>query len=288
VIDIPGSPAKIRNLTYVGHTGLRRRERVNDMAVTLRQMSAEEFVGRRAELVRDSADSLAAYLGLAVPEAAAQVERATAAALPLGPDTPDHLLRTAVADGAVIGWIWLSLPGTFMPDLAWVSDVAVDPPFRSRGYGRAIMLAGEAELAGRGLTRVGLNVDGRNDRARHLYDRLGYTVTGQQWAREIDAGAGDRSVTLTSDGTAILDGHRVGRVVYTDHHRDRPGQGWISELNYDSPEHGAAILTAVQDDLAGRGARRLGIEVAGTDGARPRLLAGLGFRLIAQQMEKRL
>ena len=260
------------------------------MAVVLQPMSVPEFADRRVGLIRDTADSLSAQLGLPVPEAEAVAERATAATLPLGPETPDHLLRTAVDDGRVVGWIWISMPGTFVPDTAWISDVEVDPPFRSQGYGRAIMLAGEAVLTGSGIDRVGLNVDGRNERARRLYEKLGYAVTRQQWALAL----GDlprvtgSPVTLSRDGTATVDGRTVGRVAYTDHHRDRPGTGWITEFTAGSRAHRAAIIVAVGQDLLGRGARSLGTEVAGDDRELRALVEELGFRLIAQQMTKRI
>ena len=260
------------------------------MDVTLRPMADSEFPARRAELVRDTALSLAAYHGLSVPEAEAQAQRATAASLPDGPATRGHLLRTAVADGRVVGWIWLSLPGTFHPEVAWVSDVAVDEAYRSRGAGRAVMLAGEAELAARGIGRAGLNVDGGNDRARRLYDRLGYAVTRQQWSRALTTvpAAHDVPATLGPDGTARIGDRPVGRAVWTDRHRGRPGRGWLTEWEYGDPVYGAAILAAVEAELVHRGAQSLGTEVAGDDHDRRLLVQRLGFRLLAQQMEKPL
>jgi mycothiol synthase len=258
------------------------------MDVVLRTMTPQEFVARRAELVRDSADSLAAYLGLSVPEAEMRAEQATAASLPLGPQTRNQMLRTAEAGGTVVGWIWLSLPGTFFPDVAWVSDVEVDPPYRRQGYGRAIMQGAEVLLAERGIARAGLNVDGRNETARRLYDSLGYALLKQQWARALGdiPGSLEVEVTLGADGTATAGGREVGRVAYADHHRDRPGMGWISELEYDRPAHGAAIVAAVERELVRLGGRSVGLDVTGGDESRRRLVERLGFVLMSQQMEK--
>jgi hypothetical protein len=95
-------------------------------------------------------------------------------------------------------------------------------------------------------------------------------------------------VTLDPDGTARIGDHPVGRAVWTDRHRDRPGMGWLTEWQYCDPAHGAAILAAVEAELVRRGARSLGTEVTGDDRDRRRLVLQPGFRLLAQQMEKAL
>ena len=258
------------------------------MDIVLRPMTPREFSVRRAELVRDTAGSLAGHLGLTVPEAEMRAEQATAASLPLGVETQNHLLRTAMAGPAVVGWIWLSLPGTFHPDLGWVSDIEVDPPHRCQGFGSLIMWEAESHLAGLAVSRVGLSVDGRNDTAFRMYDRIGYETVRQQWARHLTdiPGSLEVEVTLDAAGVATAGGRAVGRVEFADHHRDSPGMGWISALDYDTPAHGAAIIAAVERDLVRRGGRSVGLEIAGADGSRRRLVEKLGFQLMAQQMEK--
>jgi mycothiol synthase len=260
------------------------------MNVVLREMYTEEFTVRRAELVRDTAASLAAYRGLSVRETELLAEQSTADLLPDGPQSPRQLLRTALDGDRVVGWVWISLPGTYASGVAWISDVAVDPEFHSRGYGRAIMTAAEKDLAERGLDRVGLSVDGGNAVARALYEKLGYEVIRQQWARALGdiPGTPESPVTLAADGTATVDGRPVGRVCWTDRHRDRPGTGWISEFDADPADHGAQILAAVERDLVRRGARSIGTEIGGEDHGMRRLLQRSGFELMAQQMEKPL
>lgn len=119
------------------------------------------------------------------PETAIAQSRAEhEALLPAGLATPGHLLYTAVDEtGAAVGMLWLALPGS--KRMAWVYDVWVEPSARGKGYGRAIMLAGERELAGRGVAELGLNVFGSNATARHLYESLGYQVTSQQMAKPL-------------------------------------------------------------------------------------------------------
>jgi len=58
-----------------------------------------------------------------------------------------------------------------MPDrVGWVGELGVLPRFRSRGIGRALLLAGFGVLASRGATTARLNVDGQNETgATRLY-----------------------------------------------------------------------------------------------------------------------
>jgi len=137
------------------------------------------------------------YLARAVPEyAASKVQAAMHAAedaerlareelerlAPDGPATPGHLLFTAVDEGAAVGILWLGLPVEWRPQ-PWVYDIWVDEIHQGKGYGRAIMLAAERELAARGLHELGLNVFGYNTPAIKLYESLGYEVTAQQMTK---------------------------------------------------------------------------------------------------------
>ncbi|MET8147772.1 GNAT family N-acetyltransferase [Actinoplanes sp. NPDC049668] len=153
------------------------------MALTLLEMDDRDFAARRELMVTGYATAIAVARKLSARDAAAESERDIAERLPRGAATRGQLLRKAVVDGAEIGWIWVSLPGTTMPDMAWICDVEVDAGRRGRGYGAAIIEAVEAELAGLGVSRLGLNVFGDNDTARRLYERLGFDVTAQQWSR---------------------------------------------------------------------------------------------------------
>ena len=47
---------------------------------------------------------------------------------------------------------------------------------RGRGYGRALMEAADREAQRRGAQSIGLNVFGRNDVARRMYESSGYQV----------------------------------------------------------------------------------------------------------------
>ena len=58
--------------------------------------------------------------------------------------------------------------------LAHVEVLAVDPAAQGRGVARALMKAAEGWAREVGLARISLNVWAQNERARGLYEHLGY------------------------------------------------------------------------------------------------------------------
>jgi ribosomal protein S18 acetylase RimI-like enzyme len=104
--------------------------------------------------------------------------------LPEGVRTNGMLLFTAFDGDEQVGMLWLALPSARRRQ-AWVYELWVAPTVRSRGYGRAIMRAGERELAARGVAEIGLNVFGDNTTAIGLYESLGYKVIAQQMTKPV-------------------------------------------------------------------------------------------------------
>lgn len=145
--------------------------------------------------VRPMGDAeLAAYADGAVAAYAAEREAAGESAalalatarasfdelLPGGRAGPDqHLMAVHVGD-AVAGRVWVC---ERWPAQAWVYDVEVDPAFRGRGVGAAAMVHGARLARDLGHRWLGLNVFGPNTHARGLYERLGYVVEEEHWAR---------------------------------------------------------------------------------------------------------
>jgi ribosomal protein S18 acetylase RimI-like enzyme len=148
-------------------------------------MTAEELAARLTEVMDGFAESLVAATGVPLDEARVDAARRTDELLPRGVDTDGMLLWIAEAGGRPVGWIWVALPRPSRPGTAWIYMVAVDEDQRGKGYGRAVMLAAEAELARRGVPKLGLNVFGHNTNAIRLYESLGFQVTEQQMAKRL-------------------------------------------------------------------------------------------------------
>lgn len=115
--------------------------------------------------------------------------------LPGGRPGPDqHLLAVRTGDETA-GRVWVC---ERWPAQAWVYDVEVEPAFRGRGVGAAAMVHGARLARDLGHRWLGLNVFGPNTHARRLYERLGYVVEEEHWARPIPP----------QGGAAAVDGRR--------------------------------------------------------------------------------
>lgn len=62
----------------------------------------------------------------------------------------------------------------------YVVDLLTHPDFRSRGVGTALLRACEEAALGHGAYHIGLGVAVTNERARALYERLGYYDAGME------------------------------------------------------------------------------------------------------------
>ena len=89
-------------------------------------------------------------------------------------EVQSHVTLVAHSDGRRVGFLLMldGLPDevTALPQ-AFVAYMAVEPDFRNRGVGRALLQAAEAEARGRGLPHMALMVTEENHAARRLYER---------------------------------------------------------------------------------------------------------------------
>lgn len=58
----------------------------------------------------------------------------------------------------------------------YIAEIAVDKKYRSKGYGRKIIEDVLNHAKNNGYKRVTLDVDFRNEKAKLLYERLGFEV----------------------------------------------------------------------------------------------------------------
>jgi GNAT superfamily N-acetyltransferase len=110
------------------------------------------------------------------PEAAtAQAETQMEQLFPGGQPSAEQVVFVLEADGERVGELWLAeREDMSRRPCLFVYDIRVDKAHHGRGYGKAAMLLAEDEARRRGLDRVALNVFGRNEVARRLYQSLGY------------------------------------------------------------------------------------------------------------------
>jgi ribosomal protein S18 acetylase RimI-like enzyme len=108
-----------------------------------------------------------------LPDAAPHNDPATAIRKKLAVER--DLFFVALSDGAVVGTVM----GGYDGHRGWVYAVAVQPPFRRRGIGTALIRRLEDTLLERGCLKVNLQVRASNAGVVAFYERLGYSV--EEW-----------------------------------------------------------------------------------------------------------
>ena len=92
---------------------------------------------------------------------------------------------SVIADGEVVGCLWMGRPFSGDEATWYVFYVEVDASRRGEGLGRRTMQAAEEWSRSRGAKRIALNVFGHNVAARSLYDSLGYGVVATQMSKDL-------------------------------------------------------------------------------------------------------
>jgi ribosomal protein S18 acetylase RimI-like enzyme len=91
-------------------------------------------------------------------------------------------------DGGELAGFALAFPHSpGEPDLGWIGNLGVRPPWRRRGLGETLLRAALEQLRRRGVSRAGLGVDAENATgALRLYRRAGLRVVrqGNNWAMQ--------------------------------------------------------------------------------------------------------
>jgi ribosomal protein S18 acetylase RimI-like enzyme len=144
--------------------------------VTLSPITDAEFPGWRDRAAESFAAGVGPARGLAPDDALKLAYEETDKLLPDGPATEDHTVWVAWHADAPVGSLWISTG----PRVPFIFGIEVAAEQRGKGYGRAIMLAGEDECRRLGYSQLGLNVFGNNATAIGLYESLGYAVISQQ------------------------------------------------------------------------------------------------------------
>lgn len=67
-----------------------------------------------------------------------------------------------------------------LPPEAEILTIAIDPVHQGKGFGRALLVAAMSRARDAGATRLFLEVDAVNMRARRLYETTGFTETARR------------------------------------------------------------------------------------------------------------
>ncbi|MGI6161178.1 MAG: ribosomal protein S18-alanine N-acetyltransferase [Christensenellales bacterium] len=110
-----------------------------------------------------------------------------------------------VLDGKIVTYcgMWIII------DEAHITNIAVHPDYRRRGFGRAMMIEMMERAIGMGVNMMSLEVRKSNFAARAMYERLGYRQAGLRVAYYHDNDE-DAIVMWNRDLSASLDAVRSG------------------------------------------------------------------------------
>lgn len=141
-------------------------------------MRPTEWESFETRAMNGYARTLATPEGSSSSAARQRAEAEHALLLPDGINSPGHFFYVIEApDGRRLGTIWFAEQVEAGTRYAYLYDIEVDEQARGTGVGEAAMLALEAEVRGRGLAWIDLNVSGPNRIARALYSKLAYQET---------------------------------------------------------------------------------------------------------------
>ena len=105
-------------------------------------------------------------------------------------DNEDSLVLVAEAHGAVVGYLYASIEPRNWKELreraGFVHDILVTEASRGGGLAQALMDEAFAWMRQHNVPRVLLWTAAPNDRARRLFERLGFRATMVEMTKELD------------------------------------------------------------------------------------------------------
>jgi ribosomal protein S18 acetylase RimI-like enzyme len=118
-------------------------------------------------------------------EALEKANKEIEALLPQGLKTADNFFFTLYDSNDAIGRIWMKVK-THPSKSGFIYEVFIEEKYRSKGYGKSLMLLLEEKARELGLQSLGLHVFGSNRVARKLYETIGYEATSMHMVKKLE------------------------------------------------------------------------------------------------------
>jgi RimJ/RimL family protein N-acetyltransferase len=148
-----------------------------------------------ADFLRWEEESLADYISEKVKagnDDAPSPERARhefLSLLPQGRFTKNNYIYSIADENdsdRTVGIIWYAADTPEFPkNTLFIYDIVIEEHRRGKGYGKAALLLLEDRARALGKRRIALHVFAHNERARRLYEELGYRPTNIVMAKEL-------------------------------------------------------------------------------------------------------
>jgi len=155
-------------------------------------MKPEEFPRYRDYFIVDYANEMATNYGYPLEESRAIAQKELQDDLPQTVSTPEHYLfcieetcdaTTATTGHRIIGYLWYQHAAN--EGSVFILDYVLFEEFRGMGHGKAALIALEVKLRQSGVKEIKLRVAFDNVRAFHLYQKLGFTITGYNMIKRL-------------------------------------------------------------------------------------------------------
>ncbi|WP_207941131.1 hypothetical protein DOK78_001326 [Enterococcus sp. DIV2402] len=103
--------------------------------------------------------------------------------LPKGIDTPNHYLYSICLKEKLIGHTWMFFNS--LEQTAFIYDIHIFEGYQNQGYGTSVMTILEEYAQKLGAQKLSLHVFGYNQRALHVYQKVGYHITDYNLSKEL-------------------------------------------------------------------------------------------------------
>jgi len=153
--------------------------------VELKLMTTEAYARFTKLSLLDFAEAKSRAERLTLTEGHRIAHDAWESLLPQGQQTPLHHFCTAWKDGQDIGMVWFKEERGWSSPYGYLYQVWIWDEFQGKGWGEAVMNALETKLKEIGLPRLRLHVFAFNERARKLYEKMGYEATNLVMMKEL-------------------------------------------------------------------------------------------------------
>ncbi|XTZ39953.1 GNAT family N-acetyltransferase [Salmonella enterica] len=155
--------------------------------IEFRPMREEEYSGYLEYFITDYAREIASNYRLCADDSLARAKQEIAEDLPEGVDTPGQVLLCLIAKSdntdKHVGYLW------YKPDadmrIVFIYDFHIFNSCQGQGLGKHALRAFEHEMRDKGIEHIRLRVAGDNARAQHVYEAVGFGVTGINMSKSI-------------------------------------------------------------------------------------------------------
>ncbi|WP_394248516.1 GNAT family N-acetyltransferase [Vibrio profundi] len=157
--------------------------------INLRRMREEEFPAYSDCFIEDYSQEISKNYGHSIERAIELARQDLQNSFPNGYELNDHELlcieQQVEGQSNVIGYLWHSINTN--KNSTFIYDFFVADSMRGQGIGKQAIKLLEAQLVEVGIEQITLRVAYHNERALKLYQEVGFSITGLNMMKNIEA-----------------------------------------------------------------------------------------------------